>query len=62
MGLTAEKYCSFPIASITKADADGDIEVVGRCSDGQVDHDGDIVSPAFMASAVKDWLADLSGG
>lgn len=57
MAFTAQKYCSFPIASITKADADGDIEVVGRCSDGQVDLDGDIVSPAAMASEVKRWLS-----
>lgn len=57
MGLTAEKYCSFPIASITKADAGGDITVVGRCSDGQVDHDGDIVSPQWLGAEIKSWLA-----
>jgi hypothetical protein len=31
--------------------------VVGRCSDGDVDFDGDVVSPSFMAQAVKAWLA-----
>jgi hypothetical protein len=31
--------------------------VVGKCSDGDIDHDGDIVSPGWMASAVKEWLA-----
>lgn len=36
---------------------DGDLKVVGKCSDGQEDHDGDIVSPAWMAVAVKDFLA-----
>ncbi len=30
---------------------------MGRCSDGQIDYDGDIVSPQFMAAAVKEWLA-----
>jgi hypothetical protein len=30
--------------------------VLGKCSDAQVDHDGDIVSPAAMASEIKRWL------
>lgn len=57
MQLAAEKYTSFPIASITKAD--GDVTVLGRCSDGGLDSDGDIVSPAFMAQAIKTWLRVL---
>jgi hypothetical protein len=48
-------YKSFPVAGI-EPDGD-DLKVVGKCSDGAVDHDGDIVSPSWMASAVKSWMA-----
>lgn len=48
-------YKSFPVTGV-EPDGD-DLKVVGRCSDGQVDLDGDIVSPQFMASAIKEWLA-----
>jgi hypothetical protein len=50
---------SFPIARIEKTD-DGDFHVLGRASDGGIDHDRQRVSPAWMKSAVQDWLA--SGG
>jgi hypothetical protein len=30
--------------------------VVGKCSDGELDWDGDVVSSAWMASAVRDFL------
>ena len=32
---------------------------MGRCSDGAVDHDGDIVSPSRMASAVREFLGSV---
>lgn len=48
-------YKSFPVAGVEAAG--DDLKVVGKCSDGAVDHDGDIVSPRWMASAVKEWLA-----
>jgi hypothetical protein len=48
-------YKSFPVAGVE--DSGGDVEVVGKCSDGEVDYDGDIVSPSWMAQAVKSWLA-----
>ena len=31
--------------------------MLGKCSDGEVDHDGDIVSPQWLAGAVKAFLA-----
>ncbi len=49
-------YKSFPVTGVEVGSSDGDLRVLGKCSDGAVDHDGDIVSPQFMASAVKDWL------
>jgi hypothetical protein len=32
------------------------LKVVGKCSDGAVDHDGDIVSPQWMAAAVREFM------
>jgi hypothetical protein len=48
-------YKSFPVTGVE--DAGDDLRVVGRCSDGDLDHDGDVVSPTWMNQAVKDWLA-----
>lgn len=48
-------FKSFPVTGVE--DSDGDLRVVGRCSDGAVDHDGDIVSPSWMASAVKEYMS-----
>ena len=58
MGLTAEKYYSFPIASITKAAGDDDDLIVrGRATDGTLDHDMQVVDPAFSGPALKTWLS-----
>jgi hypothetical protein len=47
-------YKSFPVTGVE--DAGDDLKVVGKCSDGELDWDGDVVSPAWMASAVRDFL------
>jgi hypothetical protein len=47
-------YKSFPVTEI--GESGGDVTVLGKCSDGQLDLDGDIVSPAFMAQAIKAWM------
>jgi hypothetical protein len=49
-------YKSFPVTGVEVGSSDGDLKILGKCSDGAVDHDGDIISPQFMASAVKAWL------
>lgn len=49
-------YASFAIEK-TETDADGDLIVYGKCSDGGLDHDEQVVSPAWMAEASKRWLA-----
>jgi len=55
---TAEKYYSFPIASITKSAADDDDLIVrGRATDGTLDHDMQVVDPAFSGPALKTWLS-----
>jgi hypothetical protein len=52
-------YVSFPIEK-TETTADGDLIVYGKATDGSVDHDQQIVDPAFAAKAVPEWLE--SGG
>lgn len=53
MGLTPQQaYYSFPIASITKGD-DGDVYCEGLATDGSVDHDEQIVDPAWARDAFK---------
>ena len=47
-------FKSFPVSGV-ESDGD-DLKVVGRCSDGRVDFDGDIVDPAWMGRAIKDYL------
>lgn len=48
-------FTSFPIEKMETND-DGDIVVFGKCSDGEVDFDGQIVSPSWMAEASKKWI------
>lgn len=52
--VAAVLYKSFPVTEI--GESGGDVTVLGRCSDGELDSDGDIVSPAFMAQAIKTWM------
>lgn len=47
-------FKSFPVSGV-EPDGDG-LKVVGKCSDGDVDFDGDVVSPAWMKQAVDDFL------
>jgi len=47
-------FKSFPVTEI--GESGGDVTVLGKCSDGELDSDGDIVSPAFMAQAIKTWM------
>ncbi len=47
-------YASFPIDKV-ETDADGDLIVFGRASDGSVDSDQQIVAPSFMARAAQAW-------
>jgi len=52
-------FTSFGIERMETTE-DGDIVVYGKCSDGEIDSDAQVVSPDWMASASKSWLA--SGG
>ena len=49
-------YASFPIDKV-ETDADGDLIVFGKASDGSVDSDQQIVAPSFMAAAAQAWKA-----
>ncbi len=49
-------YASFPIDKI-ETDADGDLIVYGKASDGGLDSDQQIVDPQWMASAAQAWKA-----
>lgn len=49
-------YVSFPIEK-TDVNADGDLIVYGKATDGSVDHDQQIVSPEFSSKAISEWLA-----
>lgn len=49
-------YASFGIEKV-ETDPDGDIIVFGKCSDGGLDSDNQVVDPAWMASASKSWLS-----
>jgi len=48
-------YAHFPIEKFEK-DADGDLLVFGRATDGTVDSDEQIVDPAWSRKALADWL------
>jgi hypothetical protein len=50
-------YVSFPIEK-TETDANGDVIVYGRATDGSLDSDEQIIDPDFAAKAVQEWLAD----
>lgn len=50
-------YKSFPVTG-TEDDGD-DIKVTGKCSDGQLDLDGDIVDPGHMAVEMKRFISQL---
>ena len=52
-------WASFPIEKM-ETDADGDLVVYGKASDGGLDSDNQIVDPAWMAKAAPLWLN--SGG
>ena len=47
-------YASFPIDKV-ETDADGDLIVYGKASDGSIDSDQQIVDPSWMASAAQAW-------
>ena len=47
-------YASFPIDKV-ETDADGDLIVYGKASDGSIDSDLQIVDPTWMASAARAW-------
>lgn len=49
-------YASFPIEK-TETDANGDLIVFGKASDGGIDSDNQIVDPAWMGKAVQEWLS-----
>lgn len=58
MGLTAEKYASFPIKRVTKAAGDDDDLIVwGIATDATLDHDLQVCDPAWSGPAIKAWLA-----
>ena len=52
-------YTSFPISKM-ETDENGDLLVYGKCSDGGLDSDQQIVDPGWMAKAVQEWL--VTGG
>ena len=47
-------YASFPIDKV-ETDADGDLIVYGKASDGSVDSDQQIVAPSWMTHAAQAW-------
>ena len=47
-------YASFPIDKV-ETDADGDLIVYGKASDGSIDSDQQIVDPSWMAHAAQAW-------
>lgn len=49
-------YLSFAIDKV-ESTPDGDLYVYGKATDGSVDHDQQIVDPAFSSKAIADWLA-----
>lgn len=49
-------FFSFPIEK-TETTPDGDLVVYGKATDGSVDHDSQIVDPAFSSKAIGDWLS-----
>ncbi len=48
---------SFPIEK-TEVDADGNVLVYGKASDGTLDSDSQIIDSDFAAKAIRDWLND----
>lgn len=50
-------YVSFPLdKSKTEVNADGDVIVYGKATDGTVDTDDQIVDAVWAAKAIKDWF------
>lgn len=49
-------YLSFPITKFEK-NADGDLVVYGKATDGSVDSDEQIVDSDFSSKAIQDWLS-----
>ena len=47
-------YASFPIDKV-ETDADGDLIVFGKASDGSVDSDQQVVAPSWMRDAAVAW-------
>ena len=47
-------YASFPIDKV-ETDADGDLIVYGKASDGSIDSDQQIVDPSWMSRAAQAW-------
>ncbi len=48
-------YASFPIEK-TETNADGDLVVYGKASDGSIDADQQIVKPEWMTKAIAEWF------
>jgi len=51
-----QTHVTFPIFKFEKT-ADGDIVVYGKCTDGTVDADHQIVDPDWSARELKKWLS-----
>jgi len=47
-------YASFPIDKV-ETDADGDLIVYGKASDGSIDSDQQVVAPSWMSHAAQAW-------
>jgi hypothetical protein len=54
-GELAQTWINFPIEKIEE-DADGDLYVWGKATDGSVDSDEQIIDPDFSARALNEWL------
>lgn len=49
-------YATFPIEKM-ETNADGDLVIFGKASDGGIDSDQQIVDPGWMSKAVHEWLS-----
>ncbi len=56
-GELVTEFFSFPIQKVEE-DANGDVMVWGKATDGSLDSDEQIIDSGFAAKAVQDWLAD----
>lgn len=54
--ITRPYFMSFPIERMETTD-DGDLLVYGKATDATLDHDQQVVDPAFSAKAIAEWMA-----